>query len=251
MKHSPRTALIATALCALVAAPAFAGDPVLPTDQYVKYAKALNSAEPADSTNVVKGAVSDVVKAAGDNAEQAAGEIAAALAAVATVKGDGDPAAAAAIMQNVVVAAADAGSDKAEKLSLAKIAAAVGAFVSGGADYVSGLGAGLPKGFAKEVKAAAENAGDALADIDAYAVKSVYESALEALRGGSYQMKEDSDAIAPAETEIPTGFDSAATGSTPAREGIYLGTTPAPEPPVVVPPRKKHKKNPTQTGLLD
>ena len=236
MKHI-HNALFATAFCALVAAPAFAGDPVLPMDQYVKYAKALNSADPADSTNVVKDAV--------DKAQQAAGEIAAALAAVSTVKGETDSAAAASIFENVVAAASNAGSDKAEKLSLAKIAAAAGALVSGGADYVDGAGAGLAKNVAKEVKAALENAGEALADVDAYAIKSVYEAALAALRGGSYKMKEDSGAaeLAPAETEIPTGFDSASTGSNPERPGVYLGT-PAPVPV----PSKKEKKNPTPSG---
>ena len=244
MKHI-HNALFATAFCALVAAPAFAGDPVLPMDQYVKYAKALNSADPADSTNVVKDVVSEAVKAAGDKAQQAAGEIAAALAAVSTVKGEADSAAAASIFENVVAAASNAGSDKAEKLSLAKIAAAAGALVSGGADYVDGAGAGLAKNVAKEVKAALENAGEALADVDAYAIKSVYEAALAALRGGSYKMKEDSGAaeLAPAETEIPTGFDSASTGSNPERPGVYLGT-PAPVPV----PSKKEKKNPTPSG---
>ena len=76
-------------------------------------------------------AVADVVKAAGDSAQQAAGEIAAALAAVSTVKTDSDSAAAGALFENVVAAASAAGSDKAESLSLAKIAAAAGALVLG------------------------------------------------------------------------------------------------------------------------
>lgn len=250
MKHI-HTALVATALCALVATPALAGEPVLPADQYVKYAKALNSAQPAETTNIVKGAVSDVAKAAGDKVQQAAGEITAALAAVSTVKGEKDSAAAAAIFENVVAAVSNAGSDKAEKLGLAKLAAAVGALVSGGADYVDGAGAGLAKNVAKEVQAALENASEALADVDAYTIKSVYETTLAALRGGSYKMKEDSGSIelAPAETEIPVSFDSADTGTNPERVGVYVGTvTPVQVPLKKVPP-KKEKKNPTPTGL--
>lgn len=252
MKHTSITALIATALCALVTAPAFAADSVLPTDQYVKYAKVLNGTEPAETTNVVKGAVSDVVQAAGEKAQQAVGEIAAALTAVATVKGETDPVTAAAIMQSIVAAASDAGSDKAEKLILAKIAAAVGAFVSAGADYISDLGAGLSKGVAKEVRAAADNAGETLADVDAFMIKSVYETTLEVLRGGSYQMKEDSDALGlgGAEMEIPTDFDSGSASSTAvSHEGIFVGKVVPSTPevvPVRVPGKKKPRPNPTE-----
>ena len=239
MRTQHITAVLA-AFCAFAAAPALAeAEPVLPVDQYVKYAKALNSAAPEDSTNVVKTTVAEVVQAAGDKAQQAVGEIADALAADSTVKADADDPAASGLFENVVAAAAAAGSDKAESLSMAKIAAAAGALVSGGADYVAGAGAGLAKGVSKEVKAALENVKDALADVDAYAIKSVYDSALTALRGGSYQMKEDSDAI---------GFAAAETAQDIRSDGVYVGSEePAVVTPVVVPSQKKPKKNPTET----
>lgn len=243
MKNTHRNALFATALCALVAAPsAFAAESVLPVDQYVKYAKDLNAAAPADVTNVVKAAVAEVVQAAGDSADQAVGEVAAALAAVSAVKSDSDAGAAAAVFENAVAAAAAAGSDKAESLSFAKIAAAAGSLVTGGADFVSGAGAGLSKGVAKAVKEALDSVDEALADVDAHAIKDVFSDTLAALRAGAYQMKEDSDAAAlladPSEIQ-------------PERSGIHVSGAAAPEPaPVVVPKKKKGKKNPTSTGAL-
>ena len=241
MKHTYRTALFASALCALVAAPsAFAAEPVLPVDQYVKYAKALNAADPADVTNIVKATVAEAVQAAGDSAGQAVGEIAAALAAVSAVKADSDAGTAAALFENAVAAAAAAGSSKAESLSFAKIAAATGSLVTGGADFVSGAGAGLSGKVAKEVKASLDSVDETLADVDSYAIKDVFSDTLAALRAGSYKMKEDSDAVNlladPSEIQ-------------PDRNGIHVGVA-APEPaPIVVPKRKKGKKNPTSTGL--
>lgn len=262
MKTIHRTALFATALCALVAAPAaFAGEPLNAVSQYIDYAKQLKAADAADATNVVKSAVAEVVKAAGDSAQQAAGEIAAALAAVSTVTTDSDSAAAGALFENVVAAASAAGSDKAESLALAKVAAATGAFVSGGADYVSGAGAGLSKSVAKEVKNALSNADEVLAGLDFGAIKEVYEAAVEALRPGSYKMKGDDDSLAITAAEVAagassdagtgadvTGFDSRNDSTTPPSDGVFVGGAPAPVEPVVVPTRKKRHSSPTPHG---
>lgn len=246
MKNLHSTAVLATALFALVAAPsAFAGESALSAGQCIKYAKALNSAAPADSTNVVKSTIAEVVAAAGDKAQQAVGEAAAALAAVATVKGESDSAGAAALFGNVVAAASAAGSDKAESLGLAKVAAAAGALASGGADFVSGAGEGLSKSVAKEVKNAVQNADEALAGLDAFAIKQAYDAALEALRGGTYKMRADSTEDSISSLVPITGLDSREEGAQLPPSGVYLSGA------VVLPPKKKEKKNPTQTGADD
>ncbi|MBQ9727192.1 MAG: hypothetical protein IJV65_06770 [Kiritimatiellae bacterium] len=269
MKTIHRTALVATALVALVAAPAAsAGDPVLSVKEYANYAKAVNGAEKGAVADQVKTAVSDVLAAAGDNVKQAAAEAVAALSAVSTVKADSDGETAAAVVKNAVAAAAAAGSDKAESLALAKAAAAVASLVSGGADYAKAATDGLPKSVAKEVKAA--DADEALADVDADAVKDVYQTVLDILRGASYKMKEDSvfdrgpdaafdgdsagsgakanagGAMADVVPEMGdmTGFDSVANNPTLDKSGVYK----EPSKPVVIPPKKKKADNPTTTG---
>ena len=192
MNNIHRIALAAAAFGAFAAAPsATAGEPVLPVKQYVNYAKLLNSADAKDTTNVVSSAVSEVVKAAGDSTQQAVGEISAALAAVSAFRSGTDSASSAALFSTTVAAASAAGSDAAESLGFAKIAAAAGSLVSGAAGFTSDATAGLPADVAGEVKAALENVDEALADIDPYAVKDVFEKALAALRGGSYKMRED------------------------------------------------------------
>ena len=192
MKNIHRIAFAAAAFGAFAVAPsATAGDPVLPLKQYVNYAKLVNSATPEDSTNAVASAVTEVVKAAGEAVQQAAGEIASALAAVSTFRSASDAERAAAVFACTVAAASEAGSDAAESLGLAKIAAAAGSLVSGGADFMSGATAGLPAAVAAEIKAALENVDETLADLDPYALKDVYEKALAALRGSSYKMRED------------------------------------------------------------
>ena len=243
MKNTYRTALFATALCALVAAPsAFAADPVLPADQYVKLAKAVNAAEPGEATNAVKSAVSDAVSAAGDAKTQAVGEVAAALAAVAAGKAAADSGAAAAIVENAGAAASDAGSGKAEKTTFANVAAAAAALVTGGADFLDGVGAGLSKNVAKEVKAALDNVDETLADVDTSAIKDVYSSTLDALRSSSYKMKGDSDS-ADLLLADPSEIQ-------PERNGIHVGAAVVPPPAPVVPHKKSGKKNPTPTGAI-
>ena len=192
MKNIHRIALAAAAFGAFAAAPsATAGEPVLPLKQYVNYAKLVNSADPADSTNVISSAVSEVVQAAGESVQQAAGEIASAVAAVSTFRSDSDPGMASSVFSCVVAAAAGAGADAAESLGLAKIAAAAGALVSGDANFTEQATAALAAAVAAEVKAALENVDETLADLDPYALKDVYEKSLAALRGSSYKMRED------------------------------------------------------------
>ena len=248
MKTIHRTALIATALCALVAAPAAtAGEPVLSVKQYANYAKVVNGADKAAAADKVKDAVSEIVAAAGEKTQQAAAEAVAALSAVSTVKGDTDADAAAEIAKAAVAAAAAASSDKAESLSLAKAAAAAVALVSGGADYAKTAADGLPKAVAKEVKAA--SADEALAGIDKDAVKNVYETVLEILRGSTYKMREDSAAAASAVVEVVpemdavTSFESNEINPNIDKTGVYVPT------PVVPPVPPEKKKNPTSTGL--
>lgn len=250
MKTIHRTAIFATALWALVAAPsAFAADSVLPAEEYVRYAKMLNAVEPSEATNVVKSIVAEVVAAAGDNAQQAIAEIAAALAAVSAVKADVDGTAAAAIFENIVAAAAAAGSDKAESLSLAKIAAAAGALVSGGADYAAGAGAGLSKNVAKEVRSATSNVSESLADLDVYAIKDIFDGTLAALRGGSYEMKEDSDEMALGPTAPLTSTESRSENDPlSASDGVYVAPKVEPAPAPVIPKKKKTKPNPTENS---
>ena len=242
MKNIHRTALLATALCALVAVPsAFAAEPVLPADQYVKLAKDVNAAGPAEATNAVKAAVSDAIAAAGDAKTQAVGEVAAALAAVSAVTAESDAAAAAAIFENAVVAASNAGSGAAEKRTFANVAAAAGALVTGGADFLAGAGAGLSKNLAKEVKAALDNVDETLADVDTAAIKDVFADTLDALRAGSYKMREDGDAASlladPSEIQ-------------PDRNGIHVGAAVVSGAPaeIVVPKKKKGRGEPTPTG---
>ena len=237
MKNIHRTALLATALCALVAVPsAFAAEPVLPADQYVKLAKDVNAAGPAEATNAVKAAVSDAIAAAGDAKTQAVGEVAAALAAVSAVTAESDAAAAAAIFENAVAAASNAGSGAA-----ANVAAAAGALVTGGADFLAGAGAGLSKNLAKEVKAALDNVDETLADVDTAAIKDVFADTLDALRAGSYKMREDGDAASlladPSEIQ-------------PDRNGIHVGAAVVSGAPaeIVVPKKKKGRGEPTPTG---
>lgn len=248
MKNIHRNALVATAICAILAAPAAsAGDAALPVPQYVKYAKLLNGSAPAETTNVVKEVVSGVVKEAGEKAQQAVGEVAAAFAAVSTVKAETDSPTAAAIFENAVAAASGAGSDKAESLGFAKVAAAAGALVTGGADFVAGAGAGLSKNVAKEIQSALKNADEALSGLDAFAIKQVYEETLKALRAGSYQMKDDSDSVGlPA--AVVTSFDdfgARATATTLSGSGIFVGKIHDP----VIPKPKTTKPNPTPSGL--
>lgn len=276
MKTLHRTALIATALCALVAAPAAnAGEPVLSVSQYANYAKAVNGADKAAAAGEVKNAVAEAVAAAGEKAQQAAAEAVAAMSAVSTVKAGTDAAAAAEIAKAAVAAAAAASSDKAEALSLAKVAAAAVALVSGGADFAKTAADGLPKAVAKEVKAA--NADEALADVDADTVKNVYETVLEILRGGAYKMKEDSAAAATgidamvgdaagasakanadgamgsvmSEMEDVTGFSSYADTPTLEKDGVYVPNPSASKggKTVVVPKPHKKPDNPTKTEL--
>lgn len=249
MKTTHRTALFATALCALVASQsAFAADPVLPEDSYVDLAKQLNSAAPADTTNIVASALGAAFDGTGDAARQALGEVSAALAAVSSVKAEGEDGTAAAALFQTVVAEAYKAGDKAEALAFAKIAAAAGALVAPGAAFLDGAESALPKKAAKEVKNALADCAEALDGLDAHTIQKIYEDTLAALRAGSYKMKEDSDAVAlapvAANDDITVSFDGAGTATVPERTGIHVSGAPA---PVVVPPVKKHKKNPTET----
>lgn len=222
MKNIHRIAFAAVAFGVVAVAPsATAGEPVLPLKQYVSYARLINSADPAENTNVIASAVSEVVKAAGDSTQQAAGEVASAVAAVSTFRSESDGELAAAVFSCVVAAVSEAGADPAESLGLAKIAAAAGALVSGNADFMSGATAGLAAAVAAEVKAALENVDETLADLDPYALKDVYEKSLAALRGSNYKMKEDE-----AEATLLTGgarFPGGAAGVEAAAAAIGVG----------------------------
>ena len=263
MKNINRIALAAAAFGAFAAAPsASAGEPVLPLKQYVNYAKVINSSAEKDSTNAVSSAVAEVVKEAGDAVRQAVGEVAASVTAVSTFRSATDGQRAASVFASLVSAASGAGSDEAESLGFAKIAAAVGSLVSGGADFTAGGTDGLADAVAAEIKAALENVDETLSDLDVYAVKEVYEHALAALRGSSVKLREDSAEIAAAiGIGAGVGLSGSSAGSGPSSglddvldrptpttlpgSGIFVGEITVPEKPVVKPRPKPTRPSPT------